>query len=71
MSQETIKEILQVYHKMSGHGSPNTIKFMLKQAYSWKGMYRDVDEFCSRCLICSQARKERVNTKNRIIIVVK
>jgi hypothetical protein len=67
MNQETIKEILHVYHKMSGHGSPNTMKFMLKQAYSWKGMYRDVDEFCSRCLICLKAGNERVNTKNRVI----
>jgi hypothetical protein len=31
-------------------------------------MYRDVDEFCSRCLICLQAGNERVNARNRVKI---
>lgn len=64
---EEIAEILEEYHKISGHGSPNTMKFMVRQTHRWSGMFKDIDEHCSRCLTCLQAGNGRVNTKTKVI----
>ena len=66
-SKETIETILSEYHIKSGHGSNNTMKFLLKDKYNWKTMYKDIENFTSQCKICLKAGLEKKNTKNKII----
>lgn len=60
-------KILEAYHRLSGHGSINNIKFLLKEKYAWDGMFKDIEKLVVNCEICAKAGPERVNTKNRII----
>lgn len=68
LTTELKEEILREYHKASGHGSCNTMKFMISQKYRWKSMYKDIENFCSRCRICLSLGGPRINTKNKIIL---
>ncbi|KAF9756187.1 Retrovirus-related Pol polyprotein from transposon, partial [Nosema granulosis] len=67
ITEEDRKEILEKYHEYSGHGSVNTMKFMISQRYEWKGMFRDIELFCEACKICIRDGEQRVNSKNRVI----
>ncbi|KAF9760731.1 Transposon Tf2-8 polyprotein [Nosema granulosis] len=60
-------EILKQYHDISGHGSKNTLKFMISRNFSWKGMYKDIEKYIDSCEICIRSGDQRVNTKNRVI----
>lgn len=35
--------ILEEYHKASIHGSNRVMKFLIKENYTWKNMYKDID----------------------------
>ncbi|KAF9744817.1 Retrovirus-related Pol polyprotein from transposon 17.6, partial [Nosema granulosis] len=68
-SREDKKEILKEYHEISGHGSSNTMKFMIKQRYEWKGMYKDMERYCESCEICVRDGEQKINSKNKVIMV--
>lgn len=61
--------ILKNYHHTLGHGSSDSMKFAIRQKYSWNNMYKDIDNFVKRCETCLKAGGAIVNTKNRIIKV--
>ena len=61
--------ILSDYHQALGHGSSNSMKFAIKQKYTWASMYKDIDNFVQRCETCLKAGGAIVNTKNRVIKV--
>ncbi|KAI4293446.1 hypothetical protein PAPHI01_2720, partial [Pancytospora philotis] len=65
--KETQRKILQQYHSYTGHGSANTMKYLLNAKYHWTTMFHDIDELVNTCEICSKAGYERRNTKHRII----
>lgn len=67
LSELEIKQILEQYHKFSGHGSSQTMKFLIKHKFYWKHMFKDVENFVVSCLTCQKAAYPRQNTKNRII----
>ncbi|KAF9752811.1 Transposon Ty3-G Gag-Pol polyprotein, partial [Nosema granulosis] len=68
LTEEMKQEILKSYHDFSCHGSVNTMKFMLKQRYRWKNMYKDIEEFHAKCNVCIRTGGERINTKNKVIM---
>lgn len=43
-NHETKNSLLKHYHEISGHGSTNSMKLLLKQRYKWGKMYADIDE---------------------------
>lgn len=66
-SSEDKKSILREYHLASGHGSVNTMNFLLKEHYNWNNITRDIEDFVKTCPTCLKAGEELVNTKNRPI----
>ncbi|KAF9760650.1 Retrovirus-related Pol polyprotein from transposon 17.6 [Nosema granulosis] len=60
-------EILTAVHELLGHGSPNNMKFYMKDRYKWDSMYRDITNFCEKCAICKKSGGPRINTKFRVI----
>ncbi|MGL5690887.1 MAG: RNase H-like domain-containing protein, partial [Bacteroidales bacterium] len=66
-SQAEKSEIMLEYHLNSGHGSKGTMIFLMKDKYSWKGIFKDIENFCQSCQICLKSGGPRINTKNRII----
>ncbi|MGL5707185.1 MAG: reverse transcriptase domain-containing protein, partial [Aeromonas sp.] len=66
-SNENKFMILKNYHIASGHGSPDTMKFLLKEKYKWDKIFNDVDKYCESCQTCLKSGGPKVNTKNKII----
>lgn len=62
-------EIIKAYHSKSGHGSSNTMKFLMLSKYKWKDIIKDIENFCKECVICARADEARQNTKNRVLEV--
>ncbi|KAI4293221.1 hypothetical protein PAPHI01_2495 [Pancytospora philotis] len=62
-------DILKEYYLISGHGSSATLKFLISSKYSWPGMTRDIEFFCTNRLTCQRAQGPRINAKNRVISV--
>ena len=67
LSQEIKDKLLKEYHLISGHGSANTVKFLLKNRYNWAGLAKDVDMHIEACHICIKSGEALQNTKNRVI----
>ena len=67
LSEETRKKIIEQYHIISGHGSANTVKFLLKNRYNWNGITKDIEKQIEHCPTCLKAGEALQNTKNRII----
>ncbi|MGL4342012.1 MAG: DDE-type integrase/transposase/recombinase, partial [Lactococcus lactis] len=67
ISDDQKKEILEHYHLASGHGSQNTMEFMIKQRYNWDSIHKEIKEYVEKCEQCLKAGSERVNTKNKPI----
>lgn len=61
------KQILEEYHKITGHGSSNTMKFLIRQKYKWKAMFKEIDQHIKTCETCIKSGEPNINTKNRII----
>ncbi|WUR05035.1 endonuclease [Vairimorpha necatrix] len=68
LSNNNINDILEEYHKISGHGTSNTMKFMISQAHKWKTMHQDISKFVSNCKTCLRSGYQRVKTKNKVIL---
>lgn len=66
-NQDTQQKILNEYHSISGHGSANVLKFLLKDKYTWPNMFKDIEQKVRACKTCLKAGTARVNTKNKII----
>lgn len=62
------KEILRGYHETLGHGSPNSMKFLIKERYNWANMNKDIDEYVSGCGKCLKSGGPIVNTKYNPIL---
>lgn len=69
ITEEKKKKILTEYHITLGHGSSNNMKAAMRHRYHWVGMFRDIDEHCNSCLVCTKAGHQEVNTKNKVIEV--
>ncbi|MGL5707191.1 MAG: integrase, partial [Aeromonas sp.] len=41
--------------------------FLMKDKYSWKGIFKDIENYCQSCQTCLKSGGPRINTKNRII----
>jgi hypothetical protein len=67
-SQER-QNIISQYHLLSGHGSSNTLKFMIRSRYKWPAMVKEIEDYVKSCEVCLKSGTQRVNTKNRIIEV--
>ena len=67
LTEEVRKKVIEQYHLVSGHGSANTLKFLLKNRYNWPGLAKDVDKQIEECKICAKSGEALQNTKNRII----
>lgn len=66
-SREEIKSILEEYHIKSGHGSANSMKFLLRRKYKWSNMYADIDEYVAKCVICLKSGEKIAQTKNNVV----
>ncbi|MGL4850984.1 MAG: reverse transcriptase domain-containing protein [Clostridium sp.] len=66
-SPEVKLKILQSYHVESGHGSSNTMKFMIAKRYKWKSLNKDIEDFVSKCQTCLKSGYPLRNTKNKVI----
>lgn len=66
-TDEEIKNILTDYHLNSGHGSINTMKFLLSHKSKWKNLYNDIEEYVKKCHICSKEGNKIPQTFNNII----
>lgn len=62
------EELLNEVHIKSGHGTSNTMKFLLKDKIIWSDMYKEIDNYVKKCKICTLAGGELSNTKNRVIL---
>ena len=58
------KNILKEYCLTSGHGSVNTMKFLILQKHKWTGIFKDIEEFTKKCQIYLREGYERVNSQN-------
>ncbi|MGL4849121.1 MAG: RNase H-like domain-containing protein, partial [Clostridium sp.] len=67
LTLEDKQKIIESYHLLSGHGKPNTMKFMINQRYKWKTLHKDVEEYVKKCEICLKSGYPLINTKNRVI----
>ncbi|KAF9760555.1 Transposon Tf2-6 polyprotein, partial [Nosema granulosis] len=65
------EEVLRDYHETSGHGTANTMKFLLDGRYKWKGMINDIENYVKQCRICTMIGGERTNTKNKMILATR
>ncbi|KAF9760999.1 Retrovirus-related Pol polyprotein from transposon [Nosema granulosis] len=68
ISEETKDKTLEENHISSGHGSVNSMKFLLKKNYTWEGMFKDIEKYVAKCSICLKSGFKIRNTKNRVII---
>ncbi|KAF9761586.1 Retrovirus-related Pol polyprotein from transposon 17.6 [Nosema granulosis] len=66
-SEEEKYKILRSYHKETGHGSANNMKFVIKGRYYWPGFYKDIYKLILECEFCAKAGYKICNTKNRVI----
>lgn len=64
---EAKNKILEEYHLGSGHGSSNTMKFLLNQKYKWRGINKDIAKYVQECDICIRSPGPLKVTKNRVI----
>ena len=62
-----MKKILEEYYLKAGHASANTMKYLIGNKYKWNGMFKDIENFVRRCIICSKAGEAKRNTKNKIV----
>jgi hypothetical protein len=69
--QENQNKIIAEYHQISGHGSSNTMKFLIRKKYIWPGIFKDIENYVKECAICQRAGNEKINTKNKPIITNK
>ena len=60
-------KILGEYRMVSGHGSGNSMLFLLEGKYYWNGIKQDVKYFARSCSICQKEEKRNAKTKNRVI----
>lgn len=67
LTEETKREIIKKYHLISGHGTTNNVKFLIRKQQSWKGIHSDIDKVISECKTCNLAGEALVNSKNRVI----
>ncbi|MGL5708809.1 MAG: reverse transcriptase domain-containing protein, partial [Aeromonas sp.] len=47
------KQILEEYHKYTGHGGTKTMKYHIMQKYYWPGLNSQINKFCTECKICN------------------
>ena len=59
------QEVLALVHNESHLGMAKT-KEADKRDFFWKGMSQNIEEFCRKCLVCSQA-KHNIKPKERLI----
>jgi hypothetical protein len=52
---------------VSGHGTSNTMKFLMKGKYKWNEMFKDIDRYVNKCKICAFAGNELVNSRINVI----
>lgn len=60
-------KIIEQYHLASGHGSIQTVKFLLRNRYNWIGLAKDVEKHIEHCNICMKSGEALQNTRNIII----
>jgi hypothetical protein len=68
MTEEEKERILKKYHELSGHGSINNMKFLMKNHYHWEGIYKDIEQFTEKCPTCNKSGEALINSRNRVII---
>lgn len=61
-------KILKEYHISTGHGSSNTMKFILNGRYNWKGLNKDIEKYVQSCEICTKSSGPIICSKNRVIL---
>lgn len=65
-----VRKILQTYHDLpqTEHlGFDKTLE-LIKRTFYWKGMARDIKEYCSKCLSCAGQKMTRDNNSVRACI---
>lgn len=67
LCEEDINKILNEYHIISGHGSSNTMKFLIRRKYKWPGMWKQIEEYVNKCEICIREGGRILQTKHKII----
>lgn len=61
------ESLLAKYHEISGHGSANTMKFLLRDRINKSIEAKQIEDFVNRCKRCAEAGRVGVNSKNRVI----
>ncbi|KAI5150821.1 hypothetical protein ENBRE01_1732 [Enteropsectra breve] len=67
INSEDRAKIIREYHLASGHRSANSLKFLIQKKYIWKEIFKQIEEFVSKCELCQANGAEKQNTKNRVI----
>ncbi|MGL5708894.1 MAG: reverse transcriptase domain-containing protein [Aeromonas sp.] len=70
-SIENKNSILKSYHEISGHGTKNTMMFLMRNKFNWPNMARDIQIYVRDCDVCAEAGSILSNTKNRMIKIDK
>ncbi|KAF9760667.1 Retrovirus-related Pol polyprotein from transposon [Nosema granulosis] len=67
LDEEQKKKILGSYHLALGHGSANNMKAAILRRYKWEGIYKDIENYFTSCMICKRSGPPVVNTQNKYI----
>ncbi|KAF9760594.1 Retrovirus-related Pol polyprotein from transposon [Nosema granulosis] len=66
-NQKDRNEILKQYHLASGHGSSNTMNFLIRNRYWWDSLGNDIKSVIKSCETCLKAGGPTPNTQHRVI----
>ena len=55
-----IKDILVGLHDNNGHQGINRTVSLINSRYTWKGRYKDVNEYILKCKVCQISKKGRL-----------
>lgn len=69
ISKEDRRLLISEYHRASGHGSSNTVKFLMQNKFVWNNIFKEIEDFVANCKICEKAGLEKRNTMNRVVEV--
>ncbi|KAI5151822.1 hypothetical protein ENBRE01_2411 [Enteropsectra breve] len=61
--REQQTDMLELTHRVSGHGGASTMKFLLRDT-AWKGMHKEVEEYIKQCETCQKAGGTLLSTKH-------
>ncbi|KRH93508.1 pol polyprotein [Pseudoloma neurophilia] len=66
-SDSVKKKILQDIHIASGHGSANTMNFLIRLYVNWLNLAKDINDWITQCTVCAKSGNLQQNTRHNVI----